>query len=165
MKKVRPKDIAQRITGISTPIGGLQWQPPVDERKIVSAFLTFLEDRRALFNPYHLEIEHQVTESLLKIREESTATLQQLPEESKAVGPIKAIRAACRRFLNEPHTSFPNLSRRLSRRYQDMDECGFFVSLGELRATVGVHVATLAITYDLSIDEELATILPAEDRG
>lgn len=44
-------------------------------------------------------------------------------------------------------------------------DSGFFVALGELRASVGLHVATLAVTYDLSIDEELATIVPAEDEG
>lgn len=143
MAKVRPKDIAQRIkiTGISTPFGGVQWEP------------------------HHLEIEHQATDSLLKIREMATDTLGKLPEESKAVGPIRAIRAACRRFLDEPHPDFHHLQIRPSRRYPGEANSGFFVALGELRATVGMQVATLAVTYDLSIDEELATILPAEDAG
>ena len=165
MTKVRAKDIARRITGFSTPIGGVQWEPPEDESKITRAFVTFLEDRRVLFNPFHLEVEHQVVDSLLKIREMATDTLGKLPEGSRATGPIKAIRAACRRFLDEPHANFPHLERRWHRGYRDEADSGFFVALGELRATVGLQVATLAVTYDLSIDEELATILPAEDVG
>ena len=165
MTKVRPKEIARRIAGFSTPIGGIQWEPPEDERRITKAFVTFLEDRRVLFNPFHLEIEHQVIDSLTKIRETATDTLGKVPDEAKSVGPIKAIRAACRRFLDEPHANFHHLQRRQHRGYPDEADSGFFVALGELRATVGLHVAALAVTYDLSIDEELATILPAEDIG
>ena len=123
MTKVRAKDIVRRITGVPTPIGGIQWEPPEDERKITRAFVTFLEDRRVLFNPFHLEIEHQVIDSLIKIRETATGTLRELPEGSKAVGPIKAIRAACRRFLDEPHVDFHHLQRRWHRGYPGEGLC------------------------------------------
>jgi hypothetical protein len=50
-KKVtlKGKQIAKRLTGISTPIGGISWTPPVDERDVAKKLLVFLEDRRALF--------------------------------------------------------------------------------------------------------------------
>jgi hypothetical protein len=163
---VRAKDVARRITGFSTPIGGLQWEPPEDERKIARAFLTFLEDRRVLFNPYQLEIEEQVVQSLLTIREKATEAIARLPEGSQAVAPIKAIRAACRRFLDEPHADYRHLEHRMWHRgYPGGGDSGFFVALGELRATVGMQVANLAVAYGLTVDDDLASILPAEDRG
>jgi hypothetical protein len=167
---MRPKDIARRITGFSTPLGGVQWEPPEDERKVARAFLTFLEDRRVLFNPYQLEVEEQVIQSLLTIREKATDALARLTDRSQATAPIKAIRAACRRFLDEPHADYRHLEHRRWPR-ADLDratgrtDSGFFVALGELRATVGMQVAALAVAYGLPVDDDLASILPAEDEG
>jgi hypothetical protein len=45
------RDLARRITGFSTPFFGVSWNPPAAERDTVRGFLTFLEDRRVLFNP------------------------------------------------------------------------------------------------------------------
>jgi hypothetical protein len=163
---MRAKDVARRITGFSTPIGGLQWEPAEDERKIARAFLTFLEDRRVLFNPYQLEVEHQVIESLLSIRGKATDALARLPEGSHALAPIKAIRAACRRFLDGPHPDYRHLEHSMSHRgYPGAGGSGFFVALGELRAAVGMQVANLAVAYGLTVDDDLASILPAEDQG
>jgi hypothetical protein len=49
--------------------------------------------------------------------------------------------------------------------YPGGGDSGFFVALGELRATVGMQVANLAVTYGLTVDDDLASILPAEDQG
>ncbi|WP_376778346.1 hypothetical protein [Rhizobium laguerreae] len=39
------------MTGISTPLFGIQWNPPSSNRDQIQKFLAFLEDRRALFTP------------------------------------------------------------------------------------------------------------------
>ncbi len=148
MAKLKARNLARRITGISTPLGGISWDPPEDERKSVRGFVTFLEDRRVLFNPYHLEIEDQVVQSTLSIREKTTEVLGSLADDSRALAPIKGIRAACRRFLDEPHPEY----RHLERRHLSHDS-GFFVALGELRATIGLH---LAESDPVSLDTELS---------
>jgi hypothetical protein len=30
--KIKGQELANRLTGISTPTGGISWKPPVDER-------------------------------------------------------------------------------------------------------------------------------------
>ena len=50
------KEIAKKITGISTPFGGVSWDPPIDEKKIAQQTIIFLEDRRVLFSAYSEEI-------------------------------------------------------------------------------------------------------------
>ncbi len=158
MAKLKAHNLARRITGISTPFGGVSWDPPEDERRAVRGFVMFLEDRRVLFNPHHLEIEGQVTQSTLSIREKATETLASLADDSHAMTPIKGMRAACRRFLDEPHPDYRHLEHG-----RFGHDSGFFVALGELRATVGLHLATLIMAYDLEIEEELASILPMEN--
>lgn len=72
-------ETARRITGISGPFGGLQWADPgPSDAEIVRRFLLFLEDRRVLYNPMHLEVTSQVERSIHEIRQECTKTLQVL---------------------------------------------------------------------------------------
>jgi len=160
--RLKITDLARRITGFSTSIVGLSLNPPAADRKVVRAFLTFLEDRRVLFNPFKLEVEYEVQQSILQIREQCTKAIGALPESSHAIAPLQGIRAACRRFLDEPLTH--------SRRFHQRDIYGpggpeFFTALGEFRATVGAHVASLAVFYKIELKPEIAAIVPAEDTG
>jgi hypothetical protein len=159
-RRLKIADLARRITGFSTPIVGVSWNPPAADRDTVRTFLAFLEDRRVLFNPFHLEVEYQVQQSILQIREQCTKAIGVLPDNSHAIASLRGIRAACRRFLDEPLTH--------SRRFHQRDFYGpegpeFFTALGEFRATVGAHVASLAVLYKIELEPELASIAPAED--
>jgi len=163
--RIAAKSLVHRLTGFSLPFFGVQWTPPADEREIVRGLLTALEDRRVLFVPHHLEVVSQVTSSVLQMREILTKTLQALPETSRAAGSIRAMRAACRHFLEEPMPDFRNVMRWHGARHWDDEEGSpsFFVALGELRSTFGTHIAALAYQYGLDIEPELAAILPSED--
>ena len=103
------KELIHRLTGFSTPFLGVSWKPLEPEREVIRRLLNFLEDRRVLFNPYTLEVEGQVVESVTEIRQRLTRVLDELPEGSHAVPGVKAMRAACRRFLDEPHPEAPHL--------------------------------------------------------
>jgi hypothetical protein len=163
--RIAAKSLAHRLTGFSLPFFGVQWTPSADEREIVRELLTALEDRRVLFVPYHLEIVSHVASSVLQMRDILTKTLQVLPETSRAAGSIRAMRAGCRRFLEEPMPDFRNLMRWHGAKHGHDEEGSpsFFVALGELRATFGTHIAALAYQYGLDIEQELASILPPAD--
>jgi hypothetical protein len=165
--KIAATSLAHRLTGFSLPFFGVQWTPPADEREIIRSLLTALEDRRVLFVPYHLEVVSQVTASVLQVRELLTQTLQALPETARAAGSVRAMRAACRKFLEEPHPDFRNLPPQYGgNRFGDEEGSPpFFVALGELRAMFGTHVAALAYQYGIDIEGELASILPPADNA
>lgn len=86
-RRLTLSDLSRRLTGFSTPFFGVSWKPPVADRDTVRTFLTFLEDRRVLFNPYDLEVEYQVKESIQQIREKCTTAISALPDRSPAVAP------------------------------------------------------------------------------
>lgn len=168
--KIKAKSLAGRLSGFSLPVigGGVQWTPTKSERDTVRKLLTFLEDRRVLYVDYCLEMENAVAHSVLQIREVLTEILQALPEGSKSIGPVRAMRAACRKFLTEPHPEFKNLARHTYPSWDRMNSEGgprFFVALGELRATFGAQIAALAFTHGIDIEHELASILPAEEES
>lgn len=157
-------DAARRLTGISLPFGGLSWSDPgPSDAEIVRQFFVFLEDRRALYNPLQLEVPSDVERSIHQIREQCTRTLQQLGPDAFAAQPVRMIREAGRRFHDDCHEVFPHFDRNWDgpRVHSSSDSGpGFFVALGAYRATVGHQVALLAAHYDLSIEGDLASIIP-----
>lgn len=135
---------------MSIPVFGVSWNPPESEREVVRHTFIFLEDRRALYNDFAWELEHEVAESVLAIRTELTHALKRLTEASEAVASLKAMRAACREYLDN--------ARHHGGRF------GFVSELGRLRAIVGIQVAYLAVKYGIDIDGELAQVIPPEFR-
>jgi hypothetical protein len=146
------KEIASRITGISIPVFGVSWNPPEPERQIVREAFIFLEDRRALYNDFAHELDHEVSESVLAIRAELTTALKRLPETSEAAPCVRAMRAACREYLDN------------ARPRRSGGPFSFMAELGKLRAMIGVQVAYLAVKYGIDVDGELARVIPAEMR-
>ena len=63
--KLKGKAIANRLTGISTPIGGISWTPPVNEKDKAKQLLVFLEDRRVIYHPYDIEVSANVVKSII----------------------------------------------------------------------------------------------------
>lgn len=146
------KEIASRITGVSIPIFGVSWTAPESEREIVRETFLFLEDRRALYNDYAHELDHEVSQSVLEIRTELTSALKRLPENSQAVSSFKAMRAACRDYLDHARPRCTG------------GPFSFMVELGTFRAMIGVQVAYLAVKYGVDVDGELACDIPPEMR-
>jgi len=166
-KKIPFSDLAKHITGFSTPVFGLSWNPPEPEREKIRQLIVFLEDRRALYNPYNMETVRWVDESALKIREELTNILQLLAEESKATPSLRAMRAASRKYLDKVelakklHSYRGNIEKlgieNLEEVYRDLD---FDSSLGELRTIFGIHIAKLCAMYGIDLEGNLISILP-----
>jgi hypothetical protein len=155
-------DTARRVTGISSPLGGIQWADPgPSDAEIVRRFLLFLEDRRVLYNPMYLEVPSQVVHSVHEIREKCTEALQTLAPNVFAVIPIRSIRTACHRFHDDQNEEFRFFDDHWdrSRRFSEGTP-GFFMALGAYRATVGQQVALLAAHYDINIEGDLASVLP-----
>lgn len=151
-------EITSRLTGLSCPIFGVSWTPPEPERKIARRILTFIEDRRVLYSPSEVEIPAHCVESVIEIRHYLTHELQGLDRDTPLSTTVRALRAACRKSLDTigpmDHRFGP-----IGNGYQDWV---FLSALGELRGSFGIHLATLATAYGLDIEDDLASILPAE---
>lgn len=156
------KEIASRLTGFSVPVFGVSWNPPEPEAAVARRVLAFLEDRRVLFNPYHLGVADQCVHSVVEIRQFLTTEIGQLAGGSELGKHLRGIRAACRKFLDE----MPSGSRRILRpHWTGPFESEFFTQLGELRALIGLRIAAIAVTHGLDVEGELASTLPEYDKG
>lgn len=154
------KEIANRLTGISSPIFGVSWNPVevTKARRIIS----FLEDRRVLYNPYEMEMPQHCVQSVLEIRRFLTTEIGDLAFESHLAESLRAMRAACRKFLEVVQADGDHLVLSANR-HGGAASWIFNSALGELRGVFGVHIATVAVQYGLDVENDLASILPSLD--
>lgn len=157
-KKMNYKQIIACLTGFSTPIFGVSWNPPETDIAIAQRMIAFLEDRRVFYNPYHTKVEYQCISSILETRKFLTETIGGLSDKSELASHLRAIRAACREFVDT--VGEPGHPRR-GRKFHGPFEVEFFQALGRLRATAGIHIGAIAVMYGLSVEGSLAEILPA----
>ena len=131
-----------------------------NDLEAVRRVLTFLEDRRLLFGLRHVEDEYHCLRSAMEIRATLTDVLSTATTSREVKHSLKIMRAACRAFIEAAGPDAEN--------FQHRDSYGidtFSVSLGELRATMGLQVGMLAEQAKVEIEEELASIVisPLDD--
>ena len=156
------KEIIKRITGISSPIFGVSWNPENTERDFAKEVITYLEDRRVLYNPSEMEAPHHCVDSVLKIREFLTPKIGKISEDSELAKSLKAMRAACRKFLDKTGMRNGDIIR-YGASIGHWASWEFNGSVGELRGVFGIHIAKIAVAYGIDVEKDLATILPADD--
>jgi len=153
---LRGRKLAARLTGIRTPIGGIDWQPAPEERARARQVLAYLAEQQALWDPYDVAISAFVTQFIVDLRGQLRDDLDSLATDSVLREGLQAMHAACRKFLEE------NQSPRSG--YGPPYEAQLHSTLGELRALFGIHIARIACAYDLEVDGHLEGILPPEPK-
>ena len=103
---MRLKEILSRLAGLNLGPGA-QWNPPEIELSKARRVLTQLEDRRVLYNPSSLEVPEHCVESVIEIRRLLSTELGGLEVGSTLANSLRAMRAACRKFLDHVHTPRP----------------------------------------------------------
>jgi hypothetical protein len=145
-----------RLTGVSLPWFGAQWERIPGDREVAEQTITLLEDRRVLFSERHVVDHHYCLTSVNDIRHFLTAQISAAHTEDLQAS-LRAMRAACKKFAD---AAGPN-AQNFKPGWPSSNALG--LALGDLRTLMGVQIARIATQYDLSIEEDLAAILPPHD--
>ena len=87
------------MTGFSSPLFGVSWQPPTPDVTIARRMITFLEDRRVLYEPYEVEVPENCIGSIMRIRDYLTSLLGEQAMGKDLTDSFRNMRAACRKFM------------------------------------------------------------------
>jgi len=130
--------MANRLTGISTPFGGVSWnQSPLE---------SVLDIRRTLTaEAGQLPADSHLRASLTAMSAACRKFLDQIQELRGQRGGRDVQDIA------------------LIGRLVGIDEWQFLTWLGELRGVFGIHIALISGRYHIDVDEGLSSILPAEN--
>jgi hypothetical protein len=155
---MRFKEVLSRVTGLSVPVFGVSWNPPESQIRVARRVIAFLEDRRVLYVPSEMEVPYHCIESVIEIRRFLTTELQALHGESQLADALQAMRAACRKFMDV--TSQGSEIVEFGAHRGHWASWHFNGAIGELRGVFGVHIARLAASHGLDVEQDLASILP-----
>jgi Family of unknown function (DUF6650) len=153
-------DILKRINGLG--IGGvsISWNPSRTDKGYVKEIISFLEDRRVLYNPSEMEVPRHCVESVLEIRRFLTGKIGQIQGEKLSII-LKGMQSACRKFLDTVGVQGDVL--RFAGLQGHWANWTFNSAVGELRGVFGMYLAELSVMYKLDIEDNLASILPVSD--
>lgn len=151
-------EILSKLTGISCPLFGMSWNPPVLERTIAREVIMFLEPRRVLYSAYEYETVWPCIKSVTEIKNYLTSELQQAGEKSEISSYIRAMRNACNKFLNKCPDDMG--FRRYACSAGNINNWIFTSAIGELRGVFGVMLGQIVKAYGLDIEDDLAEIIP-----
>lgn len=155
-------EILKRLTGISTPIFGVSWNPAESERAVAKRVIAKLEDRRVLYNPSSVEVPEHCARSVIEIRHLLSDELGKVDNGTNIAKSLRAMRVACHKFLDSV-----GADERIIRFGADPGHFAsweFISAIGQLRGVFGVHLAQIAAQYGLDIEGELASIIPGQDK-
>jgi hypothetical protein len=138
--------------------------------------ISFLEDRRVLYEPYEVEVPENCIGSIMRIRDFLTSLLGEQAMGKDLTDSFRSMRAACRKFMTVVDARTGGAGRLIGVLDSEtgtltsvpppgisMNDLDFNQALGELRGVFGIHVGLLAMKYGLDIEDDLASILPIED--
>ncbi len=154
--KLNGQELANRLSGISIPIGGTNWKPSAVERDKAQQLLEYLAGERSLHHPYNKEIDTFIVDSIFNTHERLARDIEGLPKDSILRLILRGMQGACRKFLDENQS--PSAGYGLPYNVQ------LYCTLGELRALFGIHIVRIACAYDLEVDVCLVDILPPEPK-
>jgi hypothetical protein len=131
------------------------WEMTKQNKEIARKIIRCLEDRRLLFGPrgQHPHDPAYCLESAKQIRTYLGEQFQVGEPGKGMTQAIQEMRRACRRFIDQAGPQAVNFE-------QDRDS--FLVAVSELRTTFGFYVAALASKYGVTLDDDLASILPPQ---
>jgi hypothetical protein len=89
---VKFSEIANRLTGMSTPLGGVSWRSSDLEVSAARRVIAFLEDRRVLYAPNELEVPSHRVHSVLEIRHVISSELGKLDTKSEFAATTRILR-------------------------------------------------------------------------
>jgi hypothetical protein len=128
-----------------------------DDADTARRVLLFLEDRRILWADRLMEDEAHCVASAIEIRHELTHELQQSTLNAGMTACLKAIRAACREFVDAAGPEGHNFWHA-----HGCEANPFALTLGRLKALVGVHLALIVREFNLDVELHLARTLPPD---
>ena len=114
-----------------------------------------------LYNPSEMEIPEYCVMSVIDIRRMLSIELGDLGEQSSLGKSLRAMRAACRKFLDKVQADERIVRFGAQRGHYASWE--FNGAVGELRGVFGVHLLQIAAQYGLDVEEDLSSIIPIQD--
>jgi len=130
------------------------------EKKVVSKFITFLENKRVLYGELHEGCPGGAIESVHEIRERIQLIMEPLERNSYFYNLLAEMRKATMNFFKFTCGDCKTPMTCKDCEIDKLDKIGCRDALIKLRNSMGIQIGNICTTFKIDVDEKLATILP-----
>lgn len=149
--RIRVRELNRPV--VEPPPGAVPYSAA--EAQAVAGLVAMLEGNPLFNNGVQHEEQERCYRAVGELRRLVGETQKLLPDDAVAMSLLAAVRAACRKYIDESEAWDKKAGRRFS-----MPTFGFYQLLGGLREVVGLYVWRLCDAYDLEIEGRMAAFFP-----
>ncbi|MEG0959678.1 MAG: DUF6650 family protein [Erysipelotrichaceae bacterium] len=143
-----------KITGFSTPVGGVSWKYTQTEKKGIEELFFFLEARRILINPIEMEIKYWCEQSALEIKHKLTELLSKYDFSEQTIMCFRSMVGACNDFLDRLN-NVKNTGIIYKNQNGDWDDITFSSAMKQFRAVFRDNTDKLSSVYKIPFLKEI----------
>ena len=143
-----------RITGVSTPIGGISWEFTETKKKGIKDLFLFLESKRILVNPKEMEVKEWSEQSVIEIKNKLVSIATEYEYSQNTMECFKMMIDTCNIFLDNMHQV--NISGIIYKNQKgDWIHSGYASSMKEFRKSFKYNIQRLSEEYQLTFSKEI----------
>ena len=131
-----------RITGVSTPIGGISWEFTETKKKGIKDLFLFLESKRILVNPKEMEVKEWSEQSVIEIKSKLVSIATEYEYSQNTMECFKMMIDTCNIFLDNMHQV--NISGII-----------YASAMKEFRKSFKYNIQRLSEEYQLTFSKEI----------
>jgi hypothetical protein len=153
------KAFLNRITGVSTPFGGVSWTPTVLEAEVARRVVRLLENQRVLFSVTNVQVPPEYgAGAVRRLRENLNEELQQVAnDEAPLAVALRAMLKECRRFAALCESIGVDAERGGNGALLSQRQHAEYVGgLERLRESFAKNVRLVSDAYGVEVHDELA---------
>ena len=143
-----------RITGVSTPIGGISWEFTETKKKGIKDLFLFLESKRILVNPKEMEVKEWSEQSVIEIKNKLVSIATEYEYSQNTMECFKMMIDTCNIFLDNMHQV--NISGIIYKNQKgDWIHSGYASAMKEFRKSFKYNIQRLLEEYQLTFSKEI----------
>ena len=141
------------VNGISLPFGGVSWSKSLTAKEMFSHLLLYLESKRILVNPAHMEYKEWCIKSVLEIKETLVDITKDMSFKDNELCIIREMIDACNTYLDV--VTPLNLNGIIYKNGDNWCDLSFDSAMKKFRASFKEQIKTIEQKYKLKFNKEI----------
>lgn len=142
-----------KLTGISTPFGGLSWDKRLCEKDRIIFLFTYLESKRILYNPAEMEKKEWCINSILEIKDSLVEITKDIKFRAGTLAIINNMIDTCNHYLDNVSTY--ELHGIIYKNGTRNTELSFYKSMNDFRDGMKTAIENFEQMYNIKFRKEL----------
>ncbi len=142
-----------KLTGASTPFGGVSWSSEISAKERFQYLLLYLESKRILTNPIEMEILDQCTHSVLDIKGTLVEVTKDVVFNEEDTVVVRSLVDACNTYLDE--TNGLNVGHIIYKRNGKWENLSFDSAMKKFRNAFRKNIAVIEKKHKLTFTKEI----------